>query len=110
APLLFVAVAMDTGWFRHSNTTPATFSLAEKLAAAGANPTTAYEALYEQNTLARMRLTGVVLERMQLSHGGQVCHTELRKGDYEATGATPRDTEDLVNYARGVGGVEVGLF
>jgi phosphoesterase RecJ-like protein len=30
--------------------------------------------------------------------------------DYEATGATPQDSEDLVNYARGVAGVEVGLF
>src|SRR6516165_3564706 len=28
AHCLFVAVAMDTGWFRHTNTTPATFTLA----------------------------------------------------------------------------------
>jgi phosphoesterase RecJ-like protein len=110
AHCLFVALAMDTGWFRFSNTTPATFALAERLVASGANPTGAYEALFEQNSLGRMKLTGLVLERLTLAHGGQVCYSEVRKGDYESTGATPRETEDLVNYTRGVQGVEVGLF
>jgi phosphoesterase RecJ-like protein len=110
AHALFVAVAMDTGWFRHSNTTPATFTLAAKLVVAGAAPTKAYEALFEQNSLAKMRLTGLVLSRLTLACGGQVCHTEIRKGDYEATGALPQDSEDLINYTRGIAGVEVGLF
>jgi phosphoesterase RecJ-like protein len=110
AQALFVALAMDTGWFRHSNTGPATFELAAKLVLAGAQPTAAYDALFERNTLARMRLTGIVLERLHVSHGGKICHTEIRQGDYEATGAQPQDSEDLINYTRGIIGVEVGLF
>ena len=43
AHALFVALAMDTGWFRHNNTTPATFTLAARLQEAGARPTEAYE-------------------------------------------------------------------
>ena len=38
AHCLFVALAMDTGWFRHNNTTPATFTLAADLVRAGAGP------------------------------------------------------------------------
>src|SRR5262249_14812068 len=57
AGALFVAVAMDTGWFRHNNATARTFALAEKLVAAGANPEALYEHLFEQNTLPRLRLT-----------------------------------------------------
>jgi bifunctional oligoribonuclease and PAP phosphatase NrnA len=110
AHALFVAVAMDTGWFRHSNTTPATFALASELVAAGARPTEAYECLFEQNSLGRLKLIGLVLERLQVSHGGKVAHTELRRDDYAATGATPQDSEDLVNYTRSLAGVEVGLF
>lgn len=110
AHALFVALAMDTGWFRHNNTSPATFALAAELEKAGARPTEAYEHLFEQNTLSRLRLTGLVLERLQLAHGGRVAHTEIRRGDYEATGATPQDSEDLVNYTRSIAGVEVGLF
>ena len=107
---LFVAIAMDTGWFRHSNARAPTFDLAAKLVAAGARPEILYEFLYEQTTLPRLKLQGVVLERMQLACDGRVAYTEVRRSDYEATGATPQDTEDLVNYARSVAGVEVGLF
>jgi phosphoesterase RecJ-like protein len=107
---LFVAVAMDTGWFRHGNTSPATFALAAELVAAGARPELLYDELYEHNSPARLRLTGLLLERLTVVHGGRVAYTELRRGDYEATGATPQDSEDLVNYTRSVQGVEVGLL
>jgi phosphoesterase RecJ-like protein len=110
AHALFVALAMDTGWFRHHNTTPATFTLASVLVKGGARPTAAYEHLFEQSSLGRLRLTGLVLDRLRLAHGGRVAYTELRRDDYEATGATPQDTEDLVNYTRSLAGVEVGLF
>jgi phosphoesterase RecJ-like protein len=110
AHCLFVALSMDTGWFRHPNTTPATFVLAGKLVEAGARPTLAYEELFERSTPGRLKLTGVVLERLTVTHGGRTCYTEIRRDDYEATGATPQDSEDLVNYTRSVAGVEVGLF
>ncbi len=110
AHMLFVALAMDTGWFRHGNTTPATFELAAALTRAGARPTEAYECLFEQNSPARLRLTGVVLDRLQVTQGGRVAFTEIRRGDYEATGAIPQDSEDLINYIRSVAGVEVGLL
>jgi phosphoesterase RecJ-like protein len=110
AHALFVALAMDTGWFRHNNTTPATFALASELVRAGARPTEAYECLFEQSTLGRLKLTGLILSRLQVTHGGRVAHTEIRRDDYAATGATPQDSEDLVNYTRGLAGVEVGLF
>jgi phosphoesterase RecJ-like protein len=107
---LFAALAMDTGWFRHSNTTPATFALAEQLVSAGASPTILYEHLFEQSSLARLKLTGLVLDRLQVVDSGLVAYTEICRGDYEATGALPQDSEDLVNYTRSVKGVEVGLF
>jgi phosphoesterase RecJ-like protein len=110
ATALYVALAWDTGWFRHSNTGPATHALAGKLIAAGAQPDVLYDLLYEQNTLARLRLWGLVLERLQVTCGGRVAYTEIHRGDYEATGATPADSEDLVNFPRSIAGVEVGLL
>ncbi len=110
AHCLFVAVAMDTGWFRHSNTTPGTFQLAALLEQAGANPTTAYVNLFEQNTLGRLKLTGLVLNRLATAHDGRTAYTEIHRNDYAATGAVPQDSEDLINYTRSLAGVEVGLF
>lgn len=110
AELLFVALAMDTGWFRHSNAVPATFALAGELVRAGARPHVIFEQLYEQNTLGRLKLTGLALDRLQVTAGGRVAHTSILRTDYEETGAVPQDTEDLVNHTRAVAGVEVGLL
>jgi phosphoesterase RecJ-like protein len=110
ADALFAALATDTGWFRHKNTTPATFALAEQLVRAGADPTSLYEQIYEQSTLARLHLTGLVLSRLRVVENGKVAYTEVFKSDYTATGAIPQDTEDMINYCRSIAGVEVGLF
>jgi bifunctional oligoribonuclease and PAP phosphatase NrnA len=107
---LFAALATDTGWFRHSNTTPATFVLAGELEAAGANPTYLYDQIYEQNTSARLKLIGVALARLQVIDDGKIAYTEVLRTDYAATGAIPQDTEDLVGYTRSIAGVEAGLL
>lgn len=110
ANALFAAVAMDTGWFRHGNATAATFDLAAELVRAGARPDELYQHLFENSTLARFKLTGLALDRLQLDSGGRIAYTEVLRNDYAATGALPSDTEDLVNFTRSVNGVEVGLF
>lgn len=106
---LFMAVALDTGWFRHPNTTAASFALAHELVKAGANPPPLYEQLFECAPVARLRLLGLALERLQTRAGGQICFTEIFVSDYADTGAVPGDTEDLINYPRSVDGVEVAL-
>jgi phosphoesterase RecJ-like protein len=107
---LFVALAMDTGWFRHANTTPATYALASELVRAGARPDLLYDELFERNSLPRLKLMGLVLDRLQVIEGGRVAYSEVHGSDYAATNATPQDTEDLVNFTRSVAGVEVGLL
>ena len=75
ANFLFAALATDTGWFRHKNTGPATYTLAAKLTAAGAQPTRLYELIYDSSTLPRLRLMGRVLGRLQVVEGGKVAYT-----------------------------------
>ncbi len=106
---LFMAIAADTGWFRHPNTQPATFALAAELMTAGAEPHRLYELLYESATLGRLRLVGLALERLHLVADGKVAYTEIHLKDYPATGAVPGDTEELINYPRSLEGVEIAL-
>jgi phosphoesterase RecJ-like protein len=110
ASLLFTALAMDTGWFRHANTTPATFALASELTSAGARPELLYDELFERNSLPRLKLMGLILDRLQVTENGKVAYTEVQHGDYDLTKAVPQDTEDLVNFTRSVVGVEVGML
>lgn len=106
---LFMAVATDTGWFRHPNATTATFTLAAELVSLGANPTDLYERLYEAAPLPRLKLTGVAIDRLKTRAGGRVAYTEIMLADYPATGAVPGDTEDLITFPRSVENVEVAL-
>lgn len=107
---LFIALAMDTGWFRHSNATAAAFQLAARLIDVGVRPYEIYERLYESDTPARLRLAGLVLERLSVLAEGRVAFSEVRWADYAATGAQPMDTEDLINHVRSLAGVEIAVF
>lgn len=107
---LFIAVATDTGWFRYSNTSAATFSLAGQLIAAGAEPTSAYERIYETSTKGRVLLIGRVCQRIQLRANDRLASSEVFVKDYEETGAIPPDTEDVINFPRGIAGVELAIM
>lgn len=107
---LFAALATDTGWFRFSSTTSNTYRVAAELVEAGADPTAIYNALYEQLTLARLRLMGRTLSNTRAEQDGRLVYTVIRRADFEATGALPSDTEDLVNMTLQVGGSEVAVI
>jgi phosphoesterase RecJ-like protein len=110
AAMLFIALAMDTGWFHHSSTGPRTFALAQSLTSLGAEPVKIYEQLYERNTLGRMRLQGRMLDRLTLLFNGQAAVSEIYLKDYPETGSRPPDTEDFVQLTRAITDVELGVL
>jgi bifunctional oligoribonuclease and PAP phosphatase NrnA len=110
ADAMFMALATDTGWFRHASTTPKTFELAEILVKAGANPTKIYEEIYEQTNLPRLKLTGRALERLDSVGNGKILFTEIYRRDFPETGSVPGDTEDLINYPRAVVGSMMAMI
>jgi phosphoesterase RecJ-like protein len=107
---LFAAIGTDTGWFRFSSVTEATFRAAARLVAAGAKPSAVFEKLYEQNTLARIRLQGRILSNVKSHVGGRLLSTAITQDDLKAVGAEATDTEDVINRVLGVVGVEVALL
>jgi phosphoesterase RecJ-like protein len=107
---LFAAVATDTGWFRFSSASAGTYRVAAKLIDAGADPAAIYNALYEQDTLGRMKLRGTILARIEVELGGRLAHTHVLKGDFQATGSLPSDTEDVVNYALAIRGTQFAVI
>ena len=62
---LLTAIAMDTGWFRHTNTRPGTLRAAAELIESGAEIAAIYRDLFERNTLGRLQLMGETLSGLQ---------------------------------------------
>lgn len=107
---LFAAVATDTGWYRFGSATGFTYRTAAKLIDAGASPAGIYQSLYEQETLGRVLLRGMILTHIQVEQDGRLAHTYVTCGDFERTGAQPSDTEDVVNQLFGIAGTEVAVI
>lgn len=107
---LFAAIATDTGWFRYGSASSYTYQMAAKLIDAGASPAEIYKALYEQDTLGRVKLRGVILSRIENELGGRLAYTHVLKEDFTRLGALPSDTEDVVNNLLGIAGTEVAVI
>ncbi len=107
---VYAAIATDTGWFRFGSTSATTYQWAAYLVEHGAVPASIYGALYEQETLGRMRLRGRVLARIETERDGRLAHTFISKDDFETTGAVPSDTEDLVNHLLAIQGTKVAVI
>lgn len=107
---LYAGIATDTGQFRFPSTTQRVFDLTSHLIEAGADPAAASFELYERESFARIALLGRFLESLRLECDGRVCAGFLRKRDFAETGATSEDTEGLVDYARSIEGVDIGVL
>lgn len=107
---LFAAMTTDTGWFRFSSVTGDTYRYAARLIDAGASPPALYTALYERDTVSRVRLRATALVRVELELDGRLVYTHVSREDYEATGAAPTDTEDVINLTLGIAGTEAAVI
>lgn len=107
---LFAAIATDTGWFRFGSAGAGTYRLAAKLIEAGASPPTVYASLYERDTLGRVKLRGLILERVVTECDGRLAHTHVLKEDFVTTGALPSDTEDVINMTLAIEGTQFAVI
>lgn len=107
---LFAAIATDTGWFRFGSAGSGTYRVAAKLIEAGAKPAAIYGSLYEQDTVGRVNLRGVILSHVETELDGRLAHTYVLREDFAKTGALPSDTEDAINLALGIAGTQVAVI
>lgn len=107
---IFAALATDTGWFRFGSVTSGTYQIAAKLLEAGASPPAIYRELYEQDTLGRVKLRGIILSRTDTELDGRLAHTYVLKEDFAQAGALPADTEDAINMTLAIAGVQFAVI
>jgi len=107
---LYVAILTDTGSFRFSNSSPAAHRVAADLISRGADPEETYRKVYGTYPLRRFRLLEHVLPTLTVNADGRVAWMTVPRDVYDEMGAIPDDLEGVVDYPRGVDGVEVGLL
>jgi len=110
AKALYAGILTDTGQFRHASTTARVFELVGRLIACGAEPVEAGYHIYERESFGRMKLLQHFLSTLRLECGGRICVGILPLGIFDQTGTGPEDTEGLVDYARAIDGVDIGVL
>ena len=111
ATLLYVTILTDTGSFRHSNITKYTFDICRAISASGVSPAEVADIVFQQERLEKLRLTGLLLNQMELAGNGQVAILNVSKNILKDTGCSIGDLEGLVNLPLDVSEVQaVVLF
>ena len=110
AQALFAGIMTDTGQFRFNSTTHRTFTLAAELVALGTHPADVAGEIYERESLGKLKLLQCFLASLQLEFSGRICIGVLPNGIFEETGSSVEDTEGMVDYARAIDGVDVGVL
>jgi len=110
AQALYVGIATDTGQFRYSSTTRNTFEICCHLMEKGANPAAAAMELYENERPEKLALLQRFLASFRYLCEGRVCIGIIDGEAWKATGAVKEDTEGLVDYARSIEGVDIGIL
>jgi bifunctional oligoribonuclease and PAP phosphatase NrnA len=107
---LYVSLISDTGGFRHANTNSEALRVGSELIRAGVVPATIAASLEERPSPGKLRLLGSVLSTLELVCAGRVGVLSVTTDMVEGARASWEDIEGMVNWARNVEGVQVGVL
>ena len=109
ANALYTAISTDTGCFRYANTTADTFAAASACAKAGAEVFTINQALFETNSLARLKVQAYMLENAIFLQDGKIAICPLPKAVEKNCGAGEDDLDNISGFPRTIEGVKLAV-
>jgi len=98
---LYLAIATDTGGFRHGPISAGTFEICARIARTGVKAADLSRLIFDSYGIGRVRLMGALLNDMELNHGNRLALLSLDDALLAACDATMDDTEGLVNLPLG---------
>jgi len=110
AEALYVAISTDTGSFKYDNTTEKTHRIAGRLLACGVRPGHISSLVFDVKPLRAVLVLQQALSSLAFSADGKIAWLTLTEKDLQEAGADNADLEGLINYAKNIEGVEVGLL
>lgn len=110
ATALYAAIISDTGNFSHNNTTKRTFEIAGELVNYNIDVSNIAYHLFSESSLNRIIFMGKLLQNVELFLDGKLAVLTASKEDVEKFDLVPSELDGMVDYARYIKGVEVGIF
>ncbi|MBI44740.1 MAG: hypothetical protein CMG66_01080 [Candidatus Marinimicrobia bacterium] len=108
AESLYAALITDTGSFRYNSTTSNCHIMAKELLDLGVKPYDVYASIYEQRSLAQIKLFGKAIESLKIV--GEFGCINISLSMLEECGATLDDIDGFTDFIRSIQGVEVAFM
>ena len=105
AEAVYVGASTDTGCFRFANTTAHTFAVAAACAGAGAGVYNLNQALFETNTLGRLKIQAWIVDHMTMLRSGEMAIVAIPMAVEKGIGVTEDDMDNISSFPRTVAGV-----
>ena len=110
AQSLFVAIATDTGWFRFANADSRAYHCGAELIEAGADCAGIYRKMYQNFSPQRMKLLSRMLDSLELHFDNRAATQYIMRSDFDAVGATGKDTENLIDECQRIASVQAAAM
>lgn len=108
---LYLGIMTDTGSFRFPSVSSGTHEIAAFLIEKGVKHFEIHEAVFDTNTIDRIRLKGYALsEKLVLIPGIPVAYASLSEEELHRFNYQKGDTEGLVNQILGIQGIKMAVF
>lgn len=104
---LYVGLATDTGWFKHSSVNREVMHLAGDLLAAGVDHAALFAMLYQRDRAARLKLMGTALKSLEIVREKDLAVMSLSEQDFKDAGAAPGDSGGFVDLPQSVASIRV---
>lgn len=110
AASLYTGISTDTGNFQYSNTTPETHMIAAELMKTGMDHVSITVALYQNVSLAKVRLEARILDKMEIFAGGRAVISYVDSQMLSEVSAKMEDSEEAIDTLRNIEGIEIAAF
>ncbi|MFM8269460.1 MAG: DHH family phosphoesterase [Pseudomonadota bacterium] len=110
AQQIYLGLVFDTGFFRHSNTTPEAMTLAAELLKTGFDFTRVGERGMLERSLGSLRLMADTLTQAKTAANGKIIWSALSQSMLRKYDAIPDDREGIIDHLFLTHGVEVALL
>ncbi len=110
AQCIYTTLAVDTGFFKYSNTSAEVFAAAAKLVGFGASPWEVSKNIEESHPASRMRLLALSLASFEVGFDGRYATMDVTADMLKKSGATIDLSDEFASYPRSVEGVEVSAL
>lgn len=107
---VYLGLIFDTGFFRHSNTTPEVMELGAKLLKTGFDFTRVGERGMLERSFSSLKLLSYTLSRAELRADGQIIWSSLSRDNLKSFHSNDDDREGIIDHLFLTHGIEVAVL